>query len=98
MSRKLTCTVQVLQRKVLVGLTYRQQIYTLLHYADLTIPCLQCCWFYLFIFLISNRLYTEDYFLKEMAVDGIPEMQRSNLVSCVIQVFKLFSLFSKKKI
>ncbi|XP_042379237.1 probable pre-mRNA-splicing factor ATP-dependent RNA helicase DEAH9 isoform X1 [Zingiber officinale] len=32
------------------------------------------------------RLYTEDYFLKEMAADGIPEMQRSNLVSCVIQL------------
>ncbi|KAG6512673.1 hypothetical protein ZIOFF_030802 [Zingiber officinale] len=34
----------------------------------------------------GTRLYTEDYFLKEMAADGIPEMQRSNLVSCVIQL------------
>ncbi|GAV78777.1 Helicase_C domain-containing protein/HA2 domain-containing protein/OB_NTP_bind domain-containing protein [Cephalotus follicularis] len=32
------------------------------------------------------RLYTEDYFAKEMSVEGIPEMQRSNLVSCVIQL------------
>lgn len=32
------------------------------------------------------RLYTEEYFMNEMAADGIPEMQRSNLVSCVIQL------------
>ncbi|CAL9126286.1 unnamed protein product [Musa textilis] len=32
------------------------------------------------------RLYTEEYFLKEMPTEGIPEMQRSNLVSCVIQL------------
>ncbi|XP_058100672.1 probable pre-mRNA-splicing factor ATP-dependent RNA helicase DEAH9 isoform X5 [Magnolia sinica] len=32
------------------------------------------------------RLYTEEYFVKEMAAEGIPEMQRSNLVSCVIQL------------
>ncbi|KAL9671491.1 hypothetical protein QQ045_009059 [Rhodiola kirilowii] len=32
------------------------------------------------------RLYTEEYFLKEMATEGIPEMQRTNLVSCVIQL------------
>ncbi|CAN6986104.1 unnamed protein product [Brassica rapa subsp. trilocularis] len=32
------------------------------------------------------RLYTEDYFLKEMPGEGIPEMQRSNLVSTVIQL------------
>ncbi|KAI4312206.1 hypothetical protein MLD38_037045 [Melastoma candidum] len=32
------------------------------------------------------RLYTEEYFLKEMAAHGIPEIQRSNLVSCVIQL------------
>ncbi|PHU03521.1 hypothetical protein BC332_28772 [Capsicum chinense] len=32
------------------------------------------------------RLYTEDYFSKEMSVVGIPEIQRSNLVSCVIQL------------
>ncbi|KAL8032498.1 hypothetical protein ABFX02_13G100100 [Erythranthe guttata] len=32
------------------------------------------------------RLYTEEYFLNEMSADGIPEMQRSNLVSCVIQL------------
>ncbi|XP_051124983.1 probable pre-mRNA-splicing factor ATP-dependent RNA helicase DEAH9 [Andrographis paniculata] len=32
------------------------------------------------------RLYTEEYFLNEMPANGIPEMQRSNLVSCVIQL------------
>ncbi|XP_070042310.1 putative pre-mRNA-splicing factor ATP-dependent RNA helicase DEAH9 isoform X1 [Nicotiana tabacum] len=32
------------------------------------------------------RLYTEDYFASEMPVVGIPEIQRSNLVSCVIQL------------
>ncbi|THU55710.1 hypothetical protein C4D60_Mb11t09440 [Musa balbisiana] len=32
------------------------------------------------------RLYTEEYFLKEMPTEGIPEMQRSNLISCVIQL------------
>lgn len=32
------------------------------------------------------RLYTEEYFIKEMPAEGIPEMQRSNLVSCVIQL------------
>ncbi|KAK1285300.1 putative pre-mRNA-splicing factor ATP-dependent RNA helicase [Acorus calamus] len=32
------------------------------------------------------RLYTEEYFVKEMPAEGIPEMQRSNLVSSVIQL------------
>lgn len=32
------------------------------------------------------RLYTEEYFLNEMSMQGIPEIQRSNLVSCVIQL------------
>ncbi|KHG03250.1 putative ATP-dependent RNA helicase DHX35 [Gossypium arboreum] len=32
------------------------------------------------------RLYTEEYFLNEMSIQGIPEIQRSNLVSCVIQL------------
>nr|XP_011465801.1 PREDICTED: probable ATP-dependent RNA helicase DHX35 [Fragaria vesca subsp. vesca] len=32
------------------------------------------------------RLYTEEYFVKEMSSEGIPEIQRSNLVSCVIQL------------
>ncbi|XP_028780288.1 probable pre-mRNA-splicing factor ATP-dependent RNA helicase DEAH9 [Neltuma alba] len=32
------------------------------------------------------RLYTEEYFTKEMSDEGIPEIQRSNLVSCVIQL------------
>ncbi|KAL6992438.1 ATP-dependent RNA helicase [Sarracenia purpurea var. burkii] len=32
------------------------------------------------------RLYTEEHFGKEMSAQGIPEMQRSNLVSCVIQL------------
>ncbi|RAL44761.1 hypothetical protein DM860_003520 [Cuscuta australis] len=32
------------------------------------------------------RLYTEEYFLNEMASQGIPEIQRSSLVSCVIQL------------
>lgn len=35
---------------------------------------------------ISCRLYTEEYYLNEMQSEGIPEMQRSNLVSCIIQV------------
>ncbi|RWR89645.1 putative pre-mRNA-splicing factor ATP-dependent RNA helicase DEAH9 isoform X2 [Cinnamomum micranthum f. kanehirae] len=35
------------------------------------------------------RLYTEEYFVKEMHAEGIPEMQRSNLVSCVIQLKSL---------
>ncbi|KAG7547030.1 Helicase C-terminal [Arabidopsis suecica] len=32
------------------------------------------------------RLYTEEYFLNQMPGEGIPEMQRSNLVSTVIQL------------
>ncbi|KAK2393661.1 putative pre-mRNA-splicing factor ATP-dependent RNA helicase DEAH5 [Trifolium repens] len=32
------------------------------------------------------RLYTEEYFLNHMSNEGIPEIQRSNLVSCVIQL------------
>ncbi|EEF39827.1 ATP-dependent RNA helicase, putative [Ricinus communis] len=32
------------------------------------------------------RLYTEEYFINEMPTQGIPEMQRSNLVSSVIQL------------
>ncbi|KAJ4768043.1 RNA helicase family protein [Rhynchospora pubera] len=32
------------------------------------------------------RLYTEEYYLKDMPSEGIPEMQRSNLVSCIIQM------------
>ncbi|KAL2244398.1 probable pre-mRNA-splicing factor ATP-dependent RNA helicase DEAH9 isoform X1 [Sesamum indicum] len=32
------------------------------------------------------RLYTEEYFINEMSADGISEMQRSNLVPCVIQL------------
>lgn len=40
------------------------------------------------LFLVGGRLYTEDYFLNEMVTEGIPEMQRTNLVSCVIQVRK----------
>ncbi|KAL6838814.1 hypothetical protein ACP4OV_031528 [Aristida adscensionis] len=31
-------------------------------------------------------LYTEEYYLNEMQPEGIPEMQRSNLVSCIIQL------------
>ena len=46
----------------------------------------------LIIFLVT-RLYTEDYFLKEMPGEGIPEMQRSNLVSTVIQVQNLLNSF-----
>ncbi|KAK9092798.1 hypothetical protein Syun_027709 [Stephania yunnanensis] len=30
------------------------------------------------------RLYTEEYFMNEMSIEGIPEMQRSSLVSSVI--------------
>ncbi|CAO2186162.1 unnamed protein product [Urochloa humidicola] len=32
------------------------------------------------------RLYTEECYLNEMQSEGIPEMQRSNLVSCIIQL------------
>ncbi|XP_021846022.2 probable pre-mRNA-splicing factor ATP-dependent RNA helicase DEAH9 [Spinacia oleracea] len=32
------------------------------------------------------RLYTEEYYVNEMSAEGIPEMQRSNLVSCIIQL------------
>ncbi|WCJ27142.1 RNA helicase family protein [Euphorbia peplus] len=32
------------------------------------------------------RLYTEEYFVKEMSSQGIPEIQRSNLISSVIQL------------
>ncbi|GAB2231354.1 hypothetical protein Droror1_Dr00010360 [Drosera rotundifolia] len=32
------------------------------------------------------RLYTEEYFNSEMPTVGIPEIQRSNLASCVIQL------------
>ncbi|XP_047969918.1 probable pre-mRNA-splicing factor ATP-dependent RNA helicase DEAH9 [Salvia hispanica] len=32
------------------------------------------------------RLYTEEYYVNEMSSDGVPEIQRSNLVSCVIQL------------
>ncbi|KAL5151115.1 putative pre-mRNA-splicing factor ATP-dependent RNA helicase DEAH9 [Glycine soja] len=32
------------------------------------------------------RLYTEEYFLNHMSNEGIPEIQRSSMVSCVIQL------------
>lgn len=32
------------------------------------------------------RLYTEVYYLNQMQSEGIPEMQRSNLVSCIVQL------------
>ncbi|XP_057538264.1 probable pre-mRNA-splicing factor ATP-dependent RNA helicase DEAH9 isoform X2 [Amaranthus tricolor] len=32
------------------------------------------------------RLYTEEYYVNKMSAEGIPEMQRSTLVSCVIQL------------
>ncbi|PWZ31421.1 hypothetical protein Zm00014a_000513 [Zea mays] len=32
------------------------------------------------------RIYTEEYYLNEMQSEGIPEMQRSNLISCIIQL------------
>ncbi|XP_059669980.1 probable pre-mRNA-splicing factor ATP-dependent RNA helicase DEAH9 isoform X2 [Cornus florida] len=32
------------------------------------------------------RLYTEEYFVNEMSTEGIPEMQRSSLISSVIQL------------
>ncbi|KAI4312242.1 hypothetical protein MLD38_037076 [Melastoma candidum] len=38
------------------------------------------------------RLYTEEYFHKEMSAQGIPEIQRSNLVSCIIQVLMALAL------
>lgn len=40
----------------------------------------------------TTRLYTEEYFVNEMSSVGIPEMQRSKLVSCVIQVPFVFWL------
>ncbi|KAF7803364.1 putative pre-mRNA-splicing factor ATP-dependent RNA helicase DEAH9 [Senna tora] len=36
--------------------------------------------------LAATRLYTEEYFNNDMSDEGIPEIQRSNLVSCVIQL------------
>jgi ATP-dependent RNA helicase DDX35 len=38
------------------------------------------------LFGICCRLYTEEFYLKEMQPEGIPEMQRSNLVSCITQL------------
>ncbi len=35
---------------------------------------------------LHARLYTEEAFLNEMRTEGVPEMQRSNLVSAVLQV------------
>ncbi|MED6195812.1 ATPdependent RNA helicase [Stylosanthes scabra] len=32
------------------------------------------------------RLYAEEYFLNHMSNEGIPEIQRSNLVSCIIHL------------
>ena len=40
-------------------------------------------------FVSATRLYTEEYFVNEMSAEGIPEIQISNLVSCVIQVSQL---------
>ena len=37
---------------------------------------------YLFVCV---RLYAEEYFVNEMKDEGIPEMQRSRLDSCVVQ-------------
>ncbi|TKY71793.1 ATP-dependent RNA helicase DHX35 [Spatholobus suberectus] len=36
--------------------------------------------------MIATRLYAEEYFLNHMSNEGIPEIQRSNMVSCVIQL------------
>ncbi|OAY73977.1 hypothetical protein ACMD2_15717, partial [Ananas comosus] len=38
-------------------------------------------------------LYTEEYYLKEMSPEGIPEMQRSNVVSCIIQTHLALVIF-----
>lgn len=44
------------------------------------------------VHMIITRLYTEEYFLSHMSVEGIPEIQRSNLVSCVIQVWYYYGI------
>ncbi|KAG4948516.1 hypothetical protein JHK82_041697 [Glycine max] len=36
--------------------------------------------------MTATRLYTEEYFLNHMSNEGIPEIQRSNMVSCLIQL------------
>lgn len=41
------------------------------------------------------RLYTEEFYVKELSTEGIPEMQRSNLVSSVIQVCDLLKFIFK---
>lgn len=46
------------------------------------------------VHMTVTRLYTEEYFLNHMANEGIPEIQRSNLVSCVIQVCNSYGLIS----
>lgn len=46
--------------------------------------------------MTAIRLYTEEYFLNHMPNAGIPEIQRSNMVSCVIQVSN--RLISKKQV
>lgn len=43
----------------------------------------------------ATRLYTEEYFVNEMSAQGIPEMQRSNLVPCVIQVCSFVAMIYK---
>jgi hypothetical protein len=50
------------------------------------------------VHMTAIRLYTEEYFLKHMSNEGIPEIQRSNLVSCVIQVCNFCEIISKQLI
>lgn len=48
------------------------------------------CWAILiklvYFSLYGIRLYTEEYYVNEMSTEGIPEIQRTSLVSSVIQV------------
>lgn len=52
---------------------------------------------FMVLFTCATRLYTEEYFVNEMAAEGIPEIQRSNLVSCVIQVCSFLPWFCHVK-
>lgn len=47
--------------------------------------------------MIATRLYTEEYFLNHMSNEGIPEIQRSSMVSCVIQVSNCYGIISQKQ-
>jgi len=50
------------------------------------------------VHMTATRLYTEEFFLNHMSNEGIPEIQRSNLVSCVIQVCNFCGIISEQLI